>query len=68
MIRAPVFSDKQFRKITAAAAKLPRQKRNDFLTGVARRLGENPSDQAVEEAITVQLGRPPAFLFKGTSR
>ena len=64
MIRAPSFSDKQFWRITAAAVRLPRSRRNEFLTGVARRLGETPSDEAVEAAITAQLalGRLPAFI------
>jgi hypothetical protein len=57
MTRYPTFSDKQFRRITAAAARLPRSKRNEFLTGVARRLGTEPSDEAVEAAITAQLAQ-----------
>jgi hypothetical protein len=64
MIRPPSFTDRQFRRISAAAAKLPRSRRSDFLTGVARRLGNEPSDAAVEAAITVQLAinRLPAFI------
>jgi hypothetical protein len=60
----PSFTDKQFRSISAAAARLPRHQRNDFLTGVARRLGDAPSDEAVEAAITAQLAinRLPAFI------
>ena len=64
IFRPPIFTDWQFRRITAAAARLPRSRRNEFLTGVARRLGSEPTDEAVEAAITAQLGinRLPAFI------
>jgi hypothetical protein len=62
--RAPVFSEKQQKILLAAAAQLPRSKRNTFFTGVAKRLGENPSNAAMEEAISQQLaiGRLPNFI------
>jgi hypothetical protein len=57
-------SDHQLRQIHAAAKALLPSQRSDFVHGVKRRLGHNPSNEAVQAAISAELAlnRLPAFL------
>jgi hypothetical protein len=58
------LTDAQLREIKAAAATLPSSHRSEFLESIARRLGHEPTDEAVAAAIAAQLSinRLPVFL------
>jgi hypothetical protein len=55
MIKPLSLSDKQLRLMQTAAKAVPPRRRDEFLKCVASRLGETPTDQAVEAAISAQL-------------
>jgi hypothetical protein len=63
------LSDRQLAEVQRAARALPASYRSGFLEGPARRLGAEPSDEAVAQAISPQLAvnRIPAFLSIPTS-
>jgi hypothetical protein len=58
------LSDHQLRQNHAAAKALLPLQRSDFAHGVKRRLGHNPSNEAVQPAIGAELSlnHLPAFL------
>jgi hypothetical protein len=53
--RALALTNAQLAAVTTAAASLPSSERSDFLIGISRRLGEMPTTEAVEHAISLQL-------------
>jgi hypothetical protein len=64
-MRRPVgLTDYQLAELQRAALALPPAERSDFLEGVARHLGNAPSDEALQAAIDMQLrtNRLPVFL------
>ena len=63
-MRALSLSDYQLQQLRAAAKNLLPSQRTDFLEGIARRLGDAPSNEALEHAIAEQLAtnRLPTFL------
>jgi hypothetical protein len=50
------LSDHGLAQVRRAARTLPPAERGGFLEALARRLGEQPSDAAIEQAIAVVLG------------
>jgi hypothetical protein len=70
MKRGIGLSDQQLALVHAAAGTLPIATRDGFLRGVARRLGEIPTDDAVRAAIDIELqsNRIPAFLCDSVTR
>jgi hypothetical protein len=58
------LSDYQLAQLRQAAKSLLPSERDEFLRGVAKRLGEMPSDEALQLAISEQLarGKLPTFL------
>jgi hypothetical protein len=58
------LSDHQLTEVQNAAQSLLPSQRERFLEGLARRLGDEPSDKALREAIAAQfrVNRIPAFL------
>jgi len=68
-MRALSLSDYQLAQLRAAAKNLLPSQRTDFLEGVARRLGDQPSDEALQIAIAAQLAtnRLPVFLCDAVS-
>jgi len=54
-MRALSLSDYQMQQLRAAAKNLLPSQRSDFLEGVAKRLDDAPSDEALQIAIAVQL-------------
>ena len=69
-MRALSLSDYQMQQLRAAAKTLLPSARSDFLEGVARRLGDQPSDEALQIAITAQLSMNglPVFLCDGNKK
>ena len=63
-MRALSLSDYQMQHLRAAAKNLLPSQRSDFLEGVAKRLGDQPSDEALQIAIAAQLAtnRLPVFF------
>ncbi len=74
MIRSLALTYDQVQQVKAAAKTLLPSQRSEFFHGVKRRLGQQPSDAAVQAAIAAELAlnRLPAFLcdsaFKETSK
>ncbi len=68
-MRALSLSDYQMQQLRAAAETLL-PSAADFLEGVARRLGDQPSDEALQIAIATQLSmnRLPVFLCDGNKK
>ena len=62
MKRPISLSDNQMRLIEHAARSLPVRARDGFLQTVAAHLTGEPSDHAVQSAITAALDRTPVFL------
>jgi hypothetical protein len=65
MNRRPLaLTDHQLAEVQHAAHSLLPSQRERFLEGLARRLGDEPSDEALREAIAAQLAlnRIPTFL------
>jgi hypothetical protein len=58
------LSDRQLNEVQRAARTLLPSQRADFLEGLARRLGTEPSDEALQEAIAAVLAvnRVPIFI------
>jgi hypothetical protein len=58
------LTDQQLKQLQQAAKTLLPLERDTFLQGVARRLGETPSDEALQLAISAQLAvnKLPVFL------
>jgi len=58
------LTDRQLGLIQQAAKTLPVSSRDEFLRGVARHLGDEPTDKAVIAAVDAQLAinRIPIFL------
>jgi hypothetical protein len=69
-MRALSLSDYQLARVRAAAQTLLPSARSNFLEGVARRLGDQPSDEALQIAIAAQLSmnRLPVFLCDGNKK
>jgi hypothetical protein len=69
-MRALSLSDYQMQQLRAAAKTLLPSARSDFLEGVARRLGDQPSDEALQIAVAAQLSmnRLPVFLCDGNKK
>jgi hypothetical protein len=69
-MRALSLSDYQLARVRAAAQTLLPSARSSFLEGVARRLGDQPSDEALQIAIAAQLSmnRLPVFLCDGNKK
>ncbi len=65
MTRPLSLTDRQMQQVRAAAKTLLPSQRSEFLQGLARRLGEQPSDTALAEAIAAQLAinRLPVLLY-----
>jgi hypothetical protein len=63
-MRQPIgITDEQLMQLQQAAKTLLPSARDEFLRGVARRLGDAPSDEALRLAISEQLAiRVPQFL------
>ena len=64
-MRQPIgLTDEQLMQLQQAAKTLLPSARDEFLRGVARRLGDAPSDEALRLAISEQLAinRVPQFL------
>jgi hypothetical protein len=64
-MRALSLSDYQLQQLRAAAKNLSPSQRTDFLEGIAKRLGDQPSDEALQHAIAAQLSlnRLPVYLW-----
>jgi hypothetical protein len=64
------LTDQQLKQLQQAAKTLLPLERDGFLQGVARRLGDAPSDEALQLAISEQLtvGRLPVFLYDNVSK
>jgi hypothetical protein len=62
--RPLALTDAQLAQLQQATRTVPPSQRDEFLQGVARRLGSQPSDRALEVAIDAQLAvnRLPVFL------
>ena len=58
------LTDSQLAQLTQATQNLLPSARSEFLQGVARRLGDAPSDEALQLAISEQLAvnKLPIFL------
>jgi hypothetical protein len=58
------LTDHQMSLVRRAASALPISERDEFLRGVAHRLGGEPTDDAISAAIDAQLAlnRLPTFL------
>jgi hypothetical protein len=58
------LTDQQLAQLQQAAQSIPPSARDEFLRGIARRLGHSPTDAALQAAIDAQLavGRLPVFL------
>jgi hypothetical protein len=69
-MRALSLTDFQMRQLKATAKTLLPSRRSDFLEGVAKRLGDAPSDEALQIAIAAQLSmnRLPVFLCDGNKK
>ena len=63
-MRAIGLTDRQLEQLRQAAQSLPPSARDEFLRGLARRLGDAPSDEALHLAISEQLSvnHIPQFL------
>ncbi len=74
MIQPSALTYDQLQQVKTAAKTLLPSQRSDFVHNVKRRLGEQPSDAAVQAAIAAELAlnRLPVFLcdsaFKETSK
>jgi hypothetical protein len=64
------LTDQQLAQLKTAAQSLLPSARSDFLQGVARRLGDAPSDEALALAISEQLAinKLPVFLCDHASK
>ena len=64
MTKPIALTDHQLRQVMQAAGRLPPSQRSDFLERVAKQLGAEPADTAVQAAIDAALavGRLPVFL------
>jgi hypothetical protein len=58
------LTDQQLAQLQQAAQSIPPSARDEFLRGIARRLGHSPTDAAVAAAVDAQLAtnRIPQFL------
>ena len=63
-MRAPSLSDYQLAQLRAAVKNLLSSQHTDLLEGVARRFGNQPSDEALQIAIAAKLSmnRLPVYL------
>jgi len=70
MTRCIMLTPSQRHDIDQAANSLLPGAREQFLNGVARRLGHCPSNDAVAHAIAMELavGRFPQFLCEGATK
>jgi len=57
------LTDHQMSMVRHAARALRPPQRDDFLQSVARHLAAQPSDSAVQAAISITLGRMPVSVF-----
>lgn len=64
MMRPIGLTDQQLAQPQQAARTIPPSARSEFLQNIARRLGERPSDAALQTAIseTLAVNRIPTFL------
>ena len=69
-MRALSLSDYQMQQLRAATKNLSPPQRTNFLEGIAKRLGDQPSDEALQIAIAAQLSmnRLPVFLCDGNKK